>query len=307
MKIYIGIDGGGTNLKALIGDEKKRVIGAIKCGPANYYSIGVDRVKESFNNLLHYCKNEYKITYENIKCICMGCAGINNKRDEMIYKNIMNELGYCNKLLIYNDAYVALVGANRKIEGAVLLSGTGSIAYGISKDGTHVHVGGWGHIIGDEGSGYSIARDALNAVARSIDGIIPNTSLTIAIMDKLCINSLEELMAYIYDPKTQKHHIAELAPIVLKMANSDNIANDIVKNAAHNLCNMVYALSKKMNLDRFPLALSGSILTKSEVIRNIIIAELKHSTPEIHVTMGDREPDYGALLLAWKEGLLHNE
>jgi len=304
LKVFIGIDGGGTNLKALIGDENRKVIGSIKSGPVNYQSVGIDRVKESFSYLLNWCNNEYKITYEDIKCICMGCAGINNRKDEMIYKDIMNELGYSNKLLIYNDAYVALAEENREVEGAVLISGTGSIAYGISKDGTHVRVGGWGHIIGDEGSGYSIARNALNAVVRSADGIIPYTRLTKAIMDKLKVNSLEELMSYIYAPGIQKQHIGELAPIVLEMASSDKAAENIVKNAAYDLCKMVYALRRKMNLQSFTLKLSGSILTKSEVIRNIIIDELKHNSPEIHVITLKSEPAYGALVLAWKEAAI---
>lgn len=304
MRIYIGIDGGGTNLKALIGDDNKRVIGTAKSAPVNYQSVGIDGVKESFSNLLAYCRSEYKVTYEDIVCICMGCAGINNKRDEMIYKEMMNELGYRNKLLIYNDAYIALAGANGKAEGAVLISGTGSIAYGICKDGTHVRVGGWGHIIGDEGSGYSIAKDALNAVVRSMDGIIPYTRLTEAIMDKLKVNSMEELMSYIYDPRTQKQHIGELAPVVIDMAKSDKAAEDIVKNAAYQLCNMVYALKRKMNLDSFNLVLSGSILTKSEIIRNIVIDQLKQNSPEIRICLGQREPAYGALVLAWKEAAI---
>ena len=304
MKVCIGIDGGGTNLKALIGDENRNVIGTIKSGPVNYQSVGIDRVKESFSYLFERCRNEYKITYDDIKCICMGCAGINSKRDEIIYSDIMNELGYRNKLLLYNDAYVALAEEGREVEGAVLISGTGSIAYGISKDGTHVRVGGWGHIVGDEGSGYSIARDALNAAARSVDGIIPYTRLPEAIMDKLQVNSWEDLIAYIYDPRTQKQHIGELAPIVLEMANRDKVAEDIVKKAAYDLCNMVYALKKKMNLESFTLKLSGSILTKSEVIKNIIIDELKHSSPEIHVTTVNNEPAYGALILAWKEAAI---
>ncbi|SHI69888.1 N-acetylglucosamine kinase [Lutispora thermophila] len=304
MKIYIGIDGGGTNLKALIGDSNKRVIGTAKSGPVNYQSVGIEKVKESFGSLLAYCKNELKIKHEDIECICMGCAGINNKMDEMIYKEMMNELGYSNKLLLYNDAFVALVGANGKAEGAVIISGTGSIAYGIKKDGTHVRVGGWGHIIGDEGSGYSIARDALNTIVRSMDGIIPYTMLTEAIMEKLKVKTLEELMTYIYDPRTQKQHIGELAPVVMDMAKSDKAAENIVKNAAYQLCNMVYALKRKMNLESFKLALSGSVLTKSEVVRNILIDQLKQNSPEIHVSLGEKEPVYGALMLAWKEAAI---
>lgn len=304
LNAYIGIDGGGTNLKALIGDDNRNVICTLKSGPVNYQSVGIDKVKESFRHLLDCCKHEYNIIYEDIKCICMGCAGINNKRDECIYRNIMNDIGYRNKLILYNDAYVALAEEGREVEGAVLISGTGSIAYGISKDGAHVRVGGWGHIIGDEGSGYSIARDALNAAARSFDGIIPHTRLTEAIMNKLKVNSWDDLMEYIYDSKTQKQHIAELAPIVLELASSDKTAEDIVKKAAYDLCNMVYALKKKMNLERFTLKLSGSILTKSEIVRNIIIDELKRNSPEIHVTTVNMEPAYGALILAWREAAL---
>lgn len=301
MKYFLGIDGGGTSIKTLIGDRNKKVLGSFLCGPANYHSVGIDKVKENFISLFDYCRRKYNISIIDIKCICMGCAGVNNEEDKMVYNEMIRSLGYKGELLVYNDAFVALVGANGGVSGAVLISGTGSIAYGISKEGRHVRTGGWGHIIGDEGSAYAIARDALNSISHSFDGIILNSKLKDKILYKLNIKSVEELMSYIYNPKIQKQHIAELAPIVLDIADEDKTAQVIVEKAAHDLYNMVYALNKKMNMENFELALSGSILIKSDRVRRLIINELKSNLPEIEVHYGNNEPAYGALLLAWKE------
>ena len=304
VNFYLGIDGGGSSLKALLGDENKKIIGAIKSGPVNYQSAGLEKTKANFASLFNYCENYFKVAIGDIKCICLGCAGANNKQDKMIYANMIKELGYKGKLLIYNDAYIALVGANGEAKGAVLISGTGSIAYGISKDGKHVRVGGWGHIIGDEGSGYAIGRDALNAITRSIDGIIPQTKLTEAILNKLNISNLDELITFVYDPNTQKQHIAELSPIVIEKACEDRIAAKIVDDAVNNLWQMVYGLKIKMDMDSFNLSLSGSILTETDVIRKKIIKKLNEELPQIQITMGKYKPDYGALTIAWAEAAI---
>lgn len=301
MNFYLGIDGGGSSLKALLGDENKNIIGYIKSGPVNYQSVGVDKAKANFNYLFNYCKSYYDVTIDDIECICLGCAGVNNKQGEKIYKDMIRELGYKGKLLIYNDAYVALVGANGEAKGAVLISGTGSIAYGIDKDGKHVRVGGWGHIIGGEGSGYAIGRDALNAITRNMDGIIPQTKLTEAIMEKLNISNFDELMEFVYAPNTKKHHIAELAPIVIEKSNEDEIAAKIIDEAVNNLWQMICALNIKMKMDSFNLALSGSILTEADVIRQKLIKKINEELPKIQITMGKHEPDYGALTIAWTE------
>lgn len=307
MKFFLGIDGGGTNIKALIGDGTKRILGSFVSGPANYHSIGMDKVKESFIYLFDYCSDEYNISPQDIKCICMGCAGVNNETDRMVYYEMMRSLGYRGELLIYNDAFVALVGANRGIKGAVLISGTGSIAYGISKNGQHVRTGGWGHIIGDEGSAYAIARDALNYISHIFDGISAYSKLKDRIMEKLNIRSAEELMNYICNPETKKQHIAELAPIVLETSAMDKTAETIVKKAAHDLFLMVYGLKGKMNMKSFQLALSGSILIKSDVVRKLLIDEMQSNLPEIELYCSKHDPSYGALFLAWKEAAIDQQ
>ncbi len=298
MNYFMGIDGGGTNTIALVGDEGNNPLALYKGGATNYQSIGVEKVKENFQLLFEYFKVKNNININDFNSICLGCAGVNSSYDIAIYEDIICSLGYKGQLLVYNDAVAALVGANGKMEGAVLISGTGSIVYGINKEGKHIRIGGWGHIIGDEGSGYAIGRDALQKVSLSFDGRNPPTKLWKSISEKLNISSSEQLMRYIYNLDTKKQQIANIAPIVISIADEDEAALDVLNKAITDLKKMIYALDNKLCMESYDLALSGSILLKNFRIRNALVEEIKSINPKINVHMPYNEPHFGALILA---------
>lgn len=298
MSYFMGVDGGGTSTSAIIGDEEFNVLAEYSGGASNYQSAGIEKVKENLQLLFESFKTRHNLPMNDIKSICIGCAGVNNDFDRLIYEDMIRSLGYNGKLLVYNDAVTALAGANGIMEGAVLISGTGSIAYGINKKGEHIRIGGWGHIIGDEGSGYAIGRDALQKVVQSFDGRIPPTKLWNIISEKLNIYSIDQLMSYIYDPNTKKQHIAGIAPYVIDIADEDDAALDIVRKAVYDLKKMVDALNNRLSLDCYDLAMSGSILLKTSRIRDELSNEIKLINPKINIHLPYNKPDFGALILA---------
>lgn len=300
MNYFMGVDGGGTNTKAVIGDENCNALALYYGGASNYQSVGIEKVKENFQLLFESFKTRNNLYMNDIKSICVGCAGVNSSLDRAIYEDMIRSLGYRGKLLVYNDAVTALVGANGIMEGAVLISGTGSIAYGVNKEEKHIRVGGWGHIIGDEGSGYAIGRDALQKVVQSFDGRIPPTKLWNRISEKLNIDSPEQLMSYIYNPNTKKQHIADIAPLVISIADEDDAASDVMDKAVCDLKTMVETLNDGLHMESYDLAMSGSILLKSSRIRDILIKKITLTNPKINVHLPYNKPDFGALILAKK-------
>ncbi|ARC85421.1 badF/BadG/BcrA/BcrD ATPase family protein [Clostridium argentinense CDC 2741] len=298
MGYYIGIDGGGTKTICLLGNCNNEVIDSFKAGPTNYHSVGAKQTEEVFSSMFTYFCDKHNIAKENISAICLGGAGIDCEDDENLLKNIFRTLGYKNKLLIFNDSITTLVGANGDMRDAILISGTGSISYGIDIHGNAVRVGGWGHIIDDDGSGYVIGRDALKKIMESYDGRSETTILWEKVSKNLGISDYEELIPFIYNSK--KQHIADLAPLVLESYYSDKVSKDIVDKAVEDLFKMVKTLSLKMKIQNFQLSFGGSILLKSSLINSLLKKKINDEFPKVIIHAPYEDSAHGALNLALK-------
>lgn len=302
MGYYIGIEGGGTKTAAMLGGSRKEIIDATLVGATNYHSVGLEKTGEEIGRILSFFKDENNVEIEEIRGICFGGAGVNCSEDERQIRQLFDSLGYKGKLRVCNDSVVALAGANGCLEGAILISGTGSIAYGVDVNGESVRVGGWGHIIDDAGSGYAIAIDCLKKIVRGYDGRGQKTLLWDRVKEKLDISHQEKLISFIYNTKTQKQHIAELATCVLELYGSDYEAGSIINSAIEGLCEMVTALSKRMQLEEFSLGLGGSLLLKSETYRKLFEEAIKEKLPKVNTHLPYKDAVYGALVLAWELG-----
>lgn len=298
MGYYIGIDGGGTKTICLLGNYNNEVIDSFKSGPTNYHSVGVKQTDEVFSSMFSYFYNKHNIDKDDIIAICLGGAGVDCEEDENLLRNIFKALGYKNKLLIFNDSITTLVGANGDMKGAILISGTGSISYGIDIHGNAVRVGGWGHIIDDDGSGFAIGRDALKKIMESYDGRSEGTILWEKVSKTLGISNYEELIPFIYNSK--KQHIADLAPLVLENYYSDKISRDIVDKAVEDLFKIVKTLSFKIKIQNFQLSFGGSILLKSSLMNNLLKKKINDEFPKIIIHTPYDDSAHGALNLALK-------
>ena len=141
----------------------------------------------------------------------------------------MRRLGFRSNTLIVNDALIALVAGAGAEPGVVVVSGTGSIAYGVSHHGVAARAGGWGPTLGDEGSGYWIGRRALAAVMRDADGRGPRTDLTPLVLRHFSLPKPEALVAEIYHQPQGRRAIASLGAVVDRArAEGDPVAIDIM-------------------------------------------------------------------------------
>src|SRR5204862_1881072 len=125
--------------------------------------------------------------------ICLGIAGVDRAGDQNVVREIMDRIGYKATILIVNDALIALQAGIGDAPGIVVVSGTGSIAYGRNAQGEAARAGGWGHVLGDEGSGYWIGRLALRAVVRHADGRGRATRLTPLLLGHFGLTGAAEL------------------------------------------------------------------------------------------------------------------
>jgi N-acetylglucosamine kinase-like BadF-type ATPase len=156
--------------------------------------------------------------------------------------------------------------------GVAVISGTGSIALGRDVQGTLVRVGGWGHLLGDEGSGFAIGRDALQCAVRAADGRGPATGLLESILSRWQLSAPESLIERVY-PTFDKTAIAALAPLVLTLARAgEPVACRIEARAANELALAVMAVARRLSFaaGSLPVAFGGGVLLHEERLRALV-------------------------------------
>jgi N-acetylglucosamine kinase-like BadF-type ATPase len=204
----------------------------------------------------------------------LGLAGIDRPEDALLFRAQLAPLAA--ELRLTNDAELVL-GGLRELPGVALIAGTGSIALGVDRAGRVVRVGGWGHLIGDEGSGYDIGRRALQAALRMADGRDPRGLLLDRVLAHFGAAGHEDLIERVYT-QPAKSAIAALAPGVLLAARAgDPQARAIVGAAANELAHAATTAVRLLPAAERPpaLALSGGLLVADAWYRQAVLRRVR--------------------------------
>ncbi|HZV11809.1 MAG TPA: BadF/BadG/BcrA/BcrD ATPase family protein, partial [Candidatus Kapabacteria bacterium] len=186
----VGIDGGGTHTRIRIADaERRTVVERTVHYTTKFFLLGFEEAAKRITQLIITTAVKKRVPLKSIRGVCVGLAGNGRQSDQEKFRAHLKRSFAAaglkpRDLRLESDATIALEGLLEGGSGVVLICGTGAIAIGKTDKGEVVRVGGWGRIIGDEGSGYWIGVQALNAVARSLDGRAPKTLLTKAVFDE---------------------------------------------------------------------------------------------------------------------------
>lgn len=314
MAYVIGIDGGGTKTTCLFiktdnvmphhVSESMTVIGEA----SNPHVVGFDEMKTRIQQLIAHGISKYSIQSSEIIAVSCGLAGVGRQEDEQRvekeFQHIFLELNLSQYLVfsVHSDSYIALRGALQPgvKEGILVISGTGSNATGIDNQGNVYKSGGWGHILGDEGSGYHIGLKALKHIVRAFDMRAKETVLTDLILKELRLEHPKDLISYIYGAKPEKKDIARLAKQVIEASScGDDASTEILKEAARELVVHVESLHKKCPIfnERTPIMTTGSIFTYSKDLERVFMEEI-HSEKLGKYQQAYRSPVYGAAIIA---------
>jgi N-acetylglucosamine kinase-like BadF-type ATPase len=173
------------------------------------------------------------------------------------------------------------------------------MAYARGSGGRTARAGGWGHLFGDEGSGYAIALAGLRAAARAADGRAPATSLTGRLLAALGLNRPEELVAAVYRG-CDRASLAALAPVVLEVAaGGDPVADEIVRSAAAELAAATAAAARSLDFgESYPVAMAGGLLVSSAAYRERFMTALAERGLRADPATVVAEPAEGAVRLA---------
>jgi len=279
--IVIGIDGGGSKTHAIVADEMGRTI-TEAVGPGSAVRPG--KAEDSANVISDVVRDALascEMTHVTPRVLCVGVAGVGRETERNDLWQALVSRDLASEFVIHSDFSIALDDAFGDGPGVLLISGTGSVAFGRSPTGATARCGGWGPVCGDEGGGAWIGRRALSVVTGAADGREPETALTGAILTAAEVNETQDLIAWAAQaPPSQ---LATLAPIVLSVADSGDLrANAIVSLAVEELVLHVRALARQLFGDEraaVPVALSGGMLSRGTVLRKRLEHRLKSAVP----------------------------
>jgi len=300
MKYFLGVDGGQSSTAAVIGDERGRIVGWATAGPCNHVAAPEARAK--FLRVMRECIGQAAARV-GIHCIddrwpfesaCLGMSGGIEDKAALLLDMLASD-----HVQVTHDAMTALAGATGGQPGIVVISGTGSIAFGQNARGETARIGGWGYIFGDEGSAFDIARHGLRATLREYENWGAHTALTPALLAHTGAVDPNQMLHLFYRPEWPRARVATLARIVNQIAEEgDPVAVGINHQAAHELAILSAAVRRQLFAEAEPSRTSwaGGVFESrilSERFRELICLESECAPPA-------HGPAVGALLLAYR-------
>ncbi len=265
-KYLLGIDGGGSKTTAVVFDVCGNFIGSAVGESINYYSNPLEATRKNLSAILNEIEEKYGISeYESA---FIGMSALNDRASEKELFAFADGVINAKNVQMDSDLFVALEAMNCDGVCAVGICGTGSMAVARNKEGKIIHKGGFGYILGDEGSGYEISLNAIKCAVRAAEGCGEETSLTKETLDFFGAEDIFSLIDIFYDPPIERQKIAAFMPRVRKCADSgDKTAIRLITESADAFSETVLSLLRETGED-VPVGLFGGVFCYCELFRN---------------------------------------
>ena len=306
MEYVLGIDSGGTNYRVEAQDAQGNRLGYYVGLPVNHYNFSKDVWQARINTSIDACLAQFGGSRSEAKALVCGTTGIDCDADEVMLNDYYRSLpGFSCHVKVVNDAELAhytVTGGS----GILVIAGTGSIAFGRSRDGRTCRTGGWMFTIeGDEGSGTWVSRMALRQAGRWLEGAVPESALTRSVCQTLQIHTREDLNAIALHGGHSPWEMPPLGKIVNEAAAAgDPAAVEILQQAAHLIARLVEDNAAALHLAEtepdFIIGLWGSSLLCSPITRDTCCKRLQQKFPKAMIRLPERTAAEGACAWAWE-------
>ena len=301
--IFLGVDGGGTSTRALVTDESGAVLGRGKAGPSNPLAVGWEPAVAAIVAAVSATRVSLPVD-----AAFFGLAGVGREPGKSRMVAALTEARLARRFDVGIDAEIALAGAHGGEPGGIVCAGTGAIAVARGTDGILHRADGWGHLLGDEGSGYWIGREAMRLVCGLEDGRVvgliqvghaKSTLFRDAVLAHFGVESVQALVTRVYDTPLSPAEIAALAPVVGACAKAgDAIAEVTLVRAAGDLARSARAVLLAADLRQGPLSYTGGVFRLGRAILTPFKQRLRAMLPGIVIRAPRMSPVEGAALLA---------
>jgi N-acetylglucosamine kinase-like BadF-type ATPase len=299
----LGIDGGGTKTTGVISDSSGHIYAKEQVGATNQNGVDRNIIERELTSLMEALKNQNPEVFSQLGTVFAGMSGVERDDAKKVIRNyIAKLLPDHTRIVIDNDGVNALYSGTLGAPGIVQISGTGSITFGINANGERKRVGGWGYLIDDEGSGYAVGRDALNAVFKAYDGRASETALTEMILSHFKVGQEPDLIKFIYEVGKSRAVIAPLSKLVVEAADrGDEVAKQILYESSLKIADSIRSLKNQLFDDKPVLVvLAGGVFNRSDLIVPVIEKVLKNTNCDVNLVKPQMEPVGGAVIAALK-------
>jgi N-acetylglucosamine kinase-like BadF-type ATPase len=297
-RYVMGIDGGATKTLAAVLDLQENVLHLAHGGPSNEDAIGVRAAVQALLDAADSAIGRAGVTEQSLAAAVLAVAGTDTEAIAAHLRARRSE-----HWLVVNDVVAAWATATEASAGVAAISGTGSNVFGVGRQGQTWRAGGWGHLLGDEGSGYWLGIHSIRAALRDRDGTGPPTALSDAAAAFFGTDSVEALATAVYGKPLTKGEISAFATHTASLAESgDAVACELFVRAAGELAHQIRAVIERTELHRageeFPVGLIGSAFKAGAVFVEPLTALVHETAPAAAVSVVEMAPVGGSLLLA---------
>jgi N-acetylmuramic acid 6-phosphate etherase len=305
--LCLGIDGGGTHTVALLARAVAgatggwALLGRAVAGPSNLQAVGPPLALDALDRAVAEAFAAAGLPRDRAAAACLGLAGAGRVEDQSVIAEWAGRVNLAAAVEVIGDAPLLLAAGTPEGWGVALVAGTGSMAYARDRAGRTARAGGWGYLLGDEGSGYALVVAALQACAAAADERGPVTALSDRFLARIGLREPRQLVGAVYRGGLDRAGLAALAPVVFETADGgDTVAGAIIDSGADQLAATVAAAARRLQLDAgpVPLALAGGVLLASARYANRVVAALAARGLRAEPVTYVREPAEGAVRLA---------
>jgi N-acetylglucosamine kinase-like BadF-type ATPase len=295
----LGVDAGGSHTRCCLADGEGRILSFSHGGPANKNFVSPQAARTALEGAL---AELFGTSNELIDAAIITGAHLHSKTEEIVSRHTRS-----GKVTVV-DEFEASLAAGLCIDGrwepdapgVVVMAGTGSFCKGRNALGEQRYAGGWGPLIGDEGSGCDIGREILRALVKSADGRGEATRLTELVLEHFNLSDPGDLKKLLYNPPIPRHELARLARYAFEAAEiEDAVAAKILRGAGTSLAELAHPVIEGLfgTGERFPLILSGGIFERKSEVGNIFISEISAFCPDAVIFQSKLQPVIGALVI----------
>jgi N-acetylglucosamine kinase-like BadF-type ATPase len=300
--LVFGADGGGTKTEGVLATPEGEVLARCHAGASNPNVVGVDESASCVWGLIRECCQSADRMPSEIGAAVLGLAGAGTPaiRDRLLsaLRARLNEHQLVlSHLVLEHDARIALEGAFSGRPGVIVIAGTGSVVLAKTPMGEIIRIGGWGRVLGDEGSGYWIGREAVRSLARQFDGREPDGVLRRSIAERFGWRAREAVIVAVYQ---EEFPLASVAPLVLDACEAgDGSARFILERAADLLIEQLSAAASHVETEaEIGVVFLGGLIDHDTVYGRILAERLRAAVPRAKVHQPERSPSEGAVLMA---------
>jgi glucosamine kinase len=301
-RYVMGVDGGATKTLAAVLDLQSEALHLAHGGPSNEDAVGARAAVEALLQTADEAIARAGISRGELGAAVLAVAGTDT---DAVVANVRAALKEA--WIVVNDVVGAWATATGAGPGIAAIAGTGSNVFGIGPDGDPWRAGGWGHLLGDEGSGYWIGVESIKAALRAREGSGPATALSDAVLAFFEAPSIEAVASRVYSKPLTKGEIAAFAVEAGKAAEAgDAIARELYERGARELGEQIGAVVRMTGLAgsapvgarAFPVGLIGSAFKAGDVFVEPLTRAVHAHAPAAEVRIVEMPPVGGSLLLA---------